>query len=71
MKSVVVTLHFVITTMKLFTYAQVHKWIRCGDGNNNGSGDGNNNTGGRERSISESDGGTMIARLCQKSGGKM
>ena len=62
-----VTLHFVITTVKLFTYAQVHNWIRGGD--TDGSGDGNNNSS-RERSMSESDGDAVFAKLYQKSGGE-
>ena len=66
-KSMLVTLHFVITTVKLFAYAQVHNWIRVGDTDVNG--DGNNNSS-RERSMSESDGGAVFAKLYQKSGGE-
>ena len=68
-KSMLVTLHFVITTVKLFAYAQVHNWIR--DGDTDGKGDGNNNSSvNRERSMSESDGYAVFAKLYQKSGGE-
>ena len=69
MQSVLVPLHFVITTMKLFTYAQVHTWIRTSSGEWNSNGESNNNSSfNRERSMSESDGDAVFAKMCQKSG---
>ena len=70
MQSVLVPLHFVITTMKLFTYAQVHTWIRISGGECNSNGECNNNSSfnNRERSMSESDGDAVFAKICQKSG---
>ena len=70
-KSILVTLHFVLTTFKLFTYAQVHRWIRGGVSDIKGDGNNNNNSCSRERSVSESDGGAVFARMRQKSDGKM
>ena len=70
-KSIVVTLHFVLATVKLFTYAQVHRWIRGGVSDIKGDGNNNNNSCSRERSVSESDGDAVFAKMRQKSDGKM